>query len=310
MVRGQGGEAKRLRVLLVLDTEDRMGATWGLDGQNMKHTLEALLRKQGLQDRFTLDMYTGTKVTPESVLTYYKNLKTDSSESLLFYYSGHGGYHVKKGHFLAFTNGRLYRNDLLKAMNLRKPQLRVLLTDCCANYVSGNDPPPRPNVPTVAVQDRVKRQEPPGARVQPFKSEYKSPSQAPAKIEEPPVQVKGIVLVTDVGPRSLDGLIAQSDGKLLRQLLFDHRGLADISGCKKSKLSNGTLKWGGSLFTIAFIALQAEPFSKLDRKGNGFVDWEEFLPAYQQRTVAISRVVSQNQEPEPWHLSAVPVRGR
>src|SRR5947209_6639331 len=75
-VHAQGGEAKRLRVLLVLDTDDKMGATWGLDGQNMKHLIRELLQKQGLDGRYTIDMFTGNKVTADSVLDYYKNLKT------------------------------------------------------------------------------------------------------------------------------------------------------------------------------------------------------------------------------------------
>src|SRR5437660_2111894 len=85
----QGGEARRLRVLLVLDTDDKMGATWGLDGQNMKHLLHDLLNRQGLEGRYTLDMFTGDQVTPKAVLAYYKDLKTGPDEALLFYYSGH-----------------------------------------------------------------------------------------------------------------------------------------------------------------------------------------------------------------------------
>ena len=93
-------------------------------------------------------------------------------------------------------------------------------------------------------------------------------------------------------------------------MLFDHKGLVDINGCKKGRLSQGTLKWGGSLFTIAFIALQAEPFADLDRNCNRFVDWEEFLPTFRKRTLAISQAVSQAQEPEAFALSAVPIRPR
>jgi hypothetical protein len=307
----QNREAKRLRVLLVLDTDDRMGATWGLDGQNMKHLLRELLDKQGLKDRYTLDMFTGSKVTSQSVLSYYKDLKTGPDEALFFYYSGHGGFFKPQGHFMAFTRGRLYRNDLLKAMNLYKPQLRVLLTDCCANYVIGKGPPPRPILPTVEVQDPVKFQEPPGSTERKFKPDpgMKSRTTSKAKVEEPMHQVHGVVFRTDAGPLPLDTVFAKSDGKLLRQLLFDHKGLVDINGCKTGRLSQGSLKWGGSIFTIAFIALQAaDPYRKIE--GTRFVDWEEFLPAFQQRTLAIGRAVSQAQEPEAFSLSAEPLRNR
>src|SRR5438128_7930348 len=134
--RGQE-EASRVRVLLVLDTLDRMGATWGLDGENIKALFEHAFHKQGLVPgrQYTIDMFTGHQVTVKSVLDYYRNLDAGPNDTLVFYYSGHGGYHGKNGHFMALTLGhqQLYRNDILQAMDAKNPRLKVLLTDCCAN---------------------------------------------------------------------------------------------------------------------------------------------------------------------------------
>ncbi len=126
-------EVKRVRVLLALDTDDRMGATWGLDGDNLRLLIEHAVKKQGLAGRVTIDQFTGKQCAPQFILGYYQNLNTGPDEALLFYFSGHGGYDGKKGHFLALTRGALYRRDLLAAMATKNPRLRVVLTDCCAN---------------------------------------------------------------------------------------------------------------------------------------------------------------------------------
>jgi hypothetical protein len=130
-------EAARVRVLLVLDTDDEEGATWGLDGTNVRTVFEASFKRQQLGGRYTLEVLTGRDVNPEHILAYYKGLQVAANETLLFYYSGHGGYHRNKGHFLALTHGPLYRRDLLAAMQAQRPRLVVVLTDCCSNYAGG-----------------------------------------------------------------------------------------------------------------------------------------------------------------------------
>jgi hypothetical protein len=150
--RAQGvpAEASRVRFLIVVDTDDHAGATWGLDGKNLKAVLEAGLRKQKLEGRFTIDMVTGSQVNPGYVLSYYDKLPVEADEALVFYFSGHGAYNGAKGHFMQFTHGPLFRKDLLAAMQKYNPRLVVLLTDCCANYAGappavGTLPPTNPN---------------------------------------------------------------------------------------------------------------------------------------------------------------------
>jgi hypothetical protein len=130
-------EATRLRILVVVDTDDRLGVTWGRDGDNVKAVLESALKKQHLDDRHTLEVFTGKQVTPERIIAHYRDRAPGPGEALVFYYSGHGGLHFTKGHYLALTHGRLYRSDLLAAMAAHKPQLTVVLTDCCANWYGG-----------------------------------------------------------------------------------------------------------------------------------------------------------------------------
>ena len=162
-------EAARLRILVVVDTDDRLGITWGRDGDNVKAVFESALRKQQLGERYTLEVFAGKQVTPGRILAYYRDLASEPGESLVFYYSGHGGLHYTKGHYLALTHGRLYRNDLLAAIAAKKPQLTVLLTDCCANWYGG-----------------AATLEPAGVKVMANANKTVAYPQVPAHREEPP----------------------------------------------------------------------------------------------------------------------------
>jgi hypothetical protein len=167
----QADEAARVRVLLVLDTLDRGGQTWGLDGDNMKAMLERAFAGQNIdKNRVTVDMFTGAKVNPRTVLDYYDKLNVGPDEALVFFYSGHGGYHVFGGHYLALTLGPLYRDDLVKAMTKKNPRLVVLLTDCCANFHPRHIEPTNRQVVATNPGDK--------------------PGTGPAKREEPPVTVR------------------------------------------------------------------------------------------------------------------------
>jgi hypothetical protein len=343
-------EASRVRVLLLLDTDDRMGATWGLDGDNMKEVIEAAFIKQGLKDRFTIDMLVGKNVTSDHVMKYYANLKSDPSEALLFYYSGHGAFHLNRGHFMALTRGQLYRRDLIAAMQKHDPKLIVILTDCCANISGGawqeepkkaetnaiegraggpsarakmKEPagttnalvmrkqptPPRPDVQTGAPLKPAVKAEPPRAIVFGL-SDALRPVTPKAKKLEPQASSgamsRNIILSTGSGKIPLATVTRETDGAVLRDLLFRHTGVVDINGCKKGALSHGTLQWGGSLFTLAFFDLVRKKSSDFDKNGDGFVEWSEFFPAWQNSTVQAGQRVGGgrvNQSPEATKLA-------
>src|SRR5262249_28835658 len=124
-------EATRVRFVIVCDTDAEQGDVCGLDGSNVKAVLEAGLKKQKLDGRWTIDMLTGRDVTPGGILEYFQKLKVEPHEALVFYYAGHGAYHLTKGHLLTLSHGDLARSSLLAAMQKHKPRLAVLLTDCC-----------------------------------------------------------------------------------------------------------------------------------------------------------------------------------
>jgi hypothetical protein len=346
-------EAARVRILLVLDTLDRMGATWGLDGENMSALFDHAFRKQGLVKgrHYTIDMFTGNRVTPKAVLDYYRTLNVGPNEALVFYYSGHGGYHGTKGHFMALTIGHqpLYRNDVLAAMEAKKPRLKVVLTDCCANLSGGAwqdtepadsivralDTPAGPGTRRAALREpeatvRTRADFKPLVFTEPPRPpELKQRALPKAKIQEPTATVKNhggnrpsgmkkaaraepeatltkyVLLRTPTGAVPLHDVFGKIDGKITRQLFFQHKGVIDINGCAKGLVSQGTLEWGGSLFTLAFIHLQAEDPGKLDANGDGFIEWREIFPPWVNLTQRINRGVSTDgyiQTPEAWQL--------
>ncbi len=325
-VEGGDAEVGQVRVIVVVDTDDAMGETWKLDGDNVRAVLEAGFRKQGLSDRVAFEVFQGKRVNAQTVLQYIESLPVDPNVSLVFYYSGHGGYHLGKGHFLALKQGPLFRKPLIDAMQSRTPKMLAVLTDCCANYAGGawqgepgavstqplallkalnlqkperSEPPgaserelkrkslrlpnvPRPDLATLAKIRKPTHEEPP-SQVGPIKGDGKR--QRIALVGEPIGEVfEGLVMITGNGLLRFDDLLKKTDGALLRDLFLKAEGVVDINGCEKGKLSHGTLGWGGSLFTIAFLSLQQEPVKNFDANGNQRIEWTEIFPALRSAT--------------------------
>ena len=131
-------EATRARILLVIDTDTEGAKDFGAthDRDHMRSALEKHLKHDHL--KYTLDILQGSSVTKDKILNYYKNLKTNSNETLFFYYTGHGGMSAKYGQFLALHRGTLWRSELRAAMMAHSPRLAVILTDCCSSGIASN----------------------------------------------------------------------------------------------------------------------------------------------------------------------------
>ncbi len=48
----------------------------------------------------------------------------------MVYYTGHGAAD-DQGHYFSLAGGKLYRDDLKREMQRRKPRLAILISDCC-----------------------------------------------------------------------------------------------------------------------------------------------------------------------------------
>jgi hypothetical protein len=315
----KGDEATRVRFFLVADSDAPEGAACRMDADNVKAVLDAGLKRQKLDGRYTIDVLAGKDVTPARVLKHYQDLKIGAGESLVFYYSGHGVHNTKKGHLLTLNQGDLARSEVLAAMQKHKPRLAVVLTDCCAvleeeldvkapaglprsrrggAWALALDPPPDgpPRPPSPPPKSG-------GSPPPPANPPRPDPSTStkviatlpahpprPTNYRPPPPfndgptgnpHKDGVVLSTVDGPLALKTLLAETDGELMRHLFFRHTGLVDINGCQKGKEAYAALNWGGGLFTLSFLSLQKERATKFDKNRNGLTEWGEFFAPLQ-----------------------------
>lgn len=125
-------EVTTLHVLLVMDTSDpNIAKGVRVDLENIKRTLSEHIPKS----RHTVTVIDGPAITPDRVLNYFKSLKVQPTDGLLFYYSGHGSMRDGKGHTLELQKGThpLFRSDLIKAMKAKQAAATIVLTDCCSD---------------------------------------------------------------------------------------------------------------------------------------------------------------------------------
>lgn len=131
----QHPELRRLRVLLLLDSDSNLGPGIDRDHQSLR-----IILTNGIPaGRLEVKVLRGDQATPANVLRYYRDLDTGPDEALLFYYSGHGALDPERGHFLQLEAGRLYRARLREAMLSRRPGLAVIVTDCCSTILKSRD---------------------------------------------------------------------------------------------------------------------------------------------------------------------------
>ena len=264
-------EASRLRILLIIDTHGANADLNGfaIDRGTMKKVLKEALREQNLEDRYTLDILDGTAVTPARVLDYYRNLKVEPNETLLCYYSGHGGAEKGQGHFLDMKSGRLMRSELRKAMEAKRPRLAVLLSDCCGDY--GFDP-------LAAPKNRI--------------------DLTPSKDKK---DTKTTRRRADHGARQ--NTLKSVRGETLRHLLFCHRGVVDITACDLGKLAFSS-KGRGGYFTLTLTELLGVDGDRFDADGDGLVGWNGFFSVLQFATQQNATSTTYSQTPRAFSLAA------
>jgi hypothetical protein len=137
-------EAERLFVVLAIDTNGRNAERLGIlqDGWNMKRFFQDAFsnvkEEPGRSNRLRLTVLDGKNCNPDTVLGHIRSLNCKSTDSIFFYYSGHGAIPTGKfasSHFLAMKAGNLLRSQLATALEGTNCQLQIIMTDCCASFV-------------------------------------------------------------------------------------------------------------------------------------------------------------------------------
>jgi hypothetical protein len=143
---------QRVHALIVADTLDpRIGDSTAVDRDNVK----GLLTSGIPASRLSLTVLDGTSVTRERILGTIQRMGVQPTDTVVFWFAGHGGTDRTYGHALAMTGPRsfLYRSELLAAIAAKKPRLTVVMTDCCANIVNLKPSPPAANMASLQAPD-------------------------------------------------------------------------------------------------------------------------------------------------------------
>jgi HEAT repeat protein len=243
------------------------GLGFAHDGEKLADALKSHLTRDLGPGRCLVDILTGKEATSARVLQYYRDVLSTPEDTLVFVGLSHGVIDPVRGHYLEMSSGRLYRSQLRQAMEARNPRLLVLWTGSCAAPAYRFDRP----------QSRLN---PPYPAALGLKSDSLEP--LPAALQT----------------RNTDG-----GNHLLRNLLLEHRGVVDVNASMAGTLAYAS--FGHYQYFIQGLAtLVQRPPHDLDSNGDGFITWQEFLPALQRRTAQLAAAEGIWQVPESF--AAVP----
>ena len=131
--------AQRLHAFLVVDSDDsKIGESVATDGRNVFSMLD-----NGLPDeKCVVYILASRQVTSKNIIRTIRNAQIDSTDSVLFYYSGHGSFDGVTGNhqFTLDHSDRLSRRDVKNELQRHHPKLAVVLSDCCAGIVNSPTP--------------------------------------------------------------------------------------------------------------------------------------------------------------------------
>jgi PDZ domain/Caspase domain len=262
--RAAEGEGKHLHALLVLDTDAARAKELGIvaDGRRILGLLEGAyqVREKGKRaGRVTTTVLTGEDVTPENIKAYFNGLPKDlSSDTILFFYSGHGGSvmpeqvtPLNQGHYLAMRRGVVWRKDLKEWVRAHKPRLAVVLTDCCSNFNDQDE--------TLAL--KAAKGEGPAFRVR--KGGPEARPEPRAKSGAPVATEAGADRWAAATARSLE-MLGRMDGanepkvdwQTVRGLFFFNSGIADVTAALPGDFATGVRNKGGRFTRTLIDALE------------------------------------------------------
>lgn len=141
-----------LHVILVIDVFAINAVKLGVitDGVTMLRLLQTFFPdgQSGQHKLASVKIIIGANVNRDTIIKSIRNIPSKPRDTILFYYSGHGGsdqetfrrlrnpYDYDNCHFLATSSGIVYRTEIKRALAACQGQLRIVITDCCANFHS------------------------------------------------------------------------------------------------------------------------------------------------------------------------------
>jgi hypothetical protein len=134
----QEGCAKTLHAILVADTIHDIRSVTMPDLRRWQKELRTITQQTNMILREKI--FCDSEFNKEKIKDYLKNLAVDESDSVVFYFSGHGYRTFQKKTPWPFLTFEFYRPGLdihwiTNTIRRKKPQFALILSDCCNNFM-------------------------------------------------------------------------------------------------------------------------------------------------------------------------------
>lgn len=132
--------AEKIHALVVADISPAAG--WGIYQPNVQFDLvhmQGFFEQNAPDDSLLLEqrvLDTNEIAAPAFILEALDELKPAANDTVVLYYSGHGGVD-DRGSYFELAGGKLYRDDVRARLRAKNARLAVLLSDCCNSRSDG-----------------------------------------------------------------------------------------------------------------------------------------------------------------------------
>jgi hypothetical protein len=134
-----GPVRRDLYAILVFDTDaENIGLSVKVDQKNVLNALKDAYRGQEMPGKLFLKVFTGEDARKKIIREYIAGLKgkVKRTDTVFFYYCGHGGESKHNNQRLAFSHDGTtgpFRWYFEEEINRLEPRLKIIIHDCCAN---------------------------------------------------------------------------------------------------------------------------------------------------------------------------------
>lgn len=136
----------KLHVIMVVDRYDeKIGEHCRADEEFIASLIEHNVAGRDCKFDLTMeDLNAGLdRITQQNVISRIQRLRINPNDTVLFYFSGHGGYTPETGQSFSMhhENGGLMKRDVVRAAIKRlNPKLGIIISDCCYTLIKPATP--------------------------------------------------------------------------------------------------------------------------------------------------------------------------
>lgn len=132
--------AEKIHALVIADISPAAG--WGIYQPNVQFDvvhMNGFFEQNAPEDQLSLEsrvLDENEIATPSFILESLDELKPAANDTVVLYYSGHGGVD-DRGSYFELAGGKLYRDEVRTRLKAKNARLAVLLSDCCNSRSDG-----------------------------------------------------------------------------------------------------------------------------------------------------------------------------